>query len=146
MGTIRYLFIYYSTNYGVTEQMGIVVTVTMLIGLLSVFSSPDGLFGRLKLTQATAMLLLLMGLWNSCWYGLQHLTSFWGLAALISGIAMVGTAGILLLEKCGLWHQQKLQIINGIKWLKWSVLMILLVSFLLYSTTLIRLNLGYSIP
>ena len=69
--------------------MGTIVTVCMFAVLLVASDLPllRGLPQWLKRT--VAVIALLGGLWNSLWHGLRHLTEFWGLAALVSGILMV---------------------------------------------------------
>jgi hypothetical protein len=132
--------------------MGIVVAVFMLLGLLLVSPSVPN---RLRVLRDNSALmgalgagLFAAGLWNALWYGLRHLGDFWGLAALVSGILMVGTAIVALEERSQFGASR-------IGWLRHSYRAIrplslpisvgLLACFLLYSITLVRLNLGYSI-
>jgi len=75
--------------------MGTIVTVCMLVGL--VFSSDlPGLNTTDKLPQLlrriVAGIVLVAGCWNVFWYGIQHLTEFWGLMALVSGLLMIVAA------------------------------------------------------
>ena len=74
--------------------MGTIVTVCMLIGLL--VATPYALNNRLKpLPSKIAVLIgcvvLLGGVWNTFWHGIQNLNSSWGLAALFSGLFMMLT-------------------------------------------------------
>jgi len=132
--------------------MGIVVTVFMLLGLLLV--SP-WLPNRLRflrdnsaLTGALGAGLFAAGLWNALWHGLRHLGDFWGLAALVSGTLMVGVAVVALEERSQFgasrigWLSRSYRAIRP---LSLPISVGLLACFLLYATTLVRLNLGYSI-
>ncbi|TEW50250.1 hypothetical protein [Psychromonas algicola] len=106
--------------------MGIVMAVIMLLGVLVLVNA------RWK-HKSISIVLLLGGLWNTFWYGLRHINSFWGNSAIITGILMVLAAlhllGILKLVKGG----NKFYAIC------------LFAGFLLYSITIIQLNLGYPI-
>ena len=44
------------------------------------------------LRKTGACVVVAAGLWNVLWYGLQHFTEFWGMAALVSGVLMITTA------------------------------------------------------
>jgi len=75
--------------------MGTIVTVCMLIALL--VATPYALNKELKpLPRAVTMIIggivLLAGVWNTFWHGIQNLTNAWGQAALISGAFMILTA------------------------------------------------------
>jgi hypothetical protein len=82
------------------------------------------------------------------WYGLRHLGDFWGLAALVSGILMVGTAIVAVEERSQFgasrigWLRHSYRAIRP---LSLPIFVGLLACFLIYSITLVRLNLGYSI-
>ena len=106
--------------------MGIVMAIIMLLGVLALMNT------RWK-NNVISIVLLLGGLWNIFWYGLRHLNSFWGNSAIITGILMVLAAlhllGILKLSKGG----------NKI------YAVCLTAGCLLYSITIIQLNLGYDI-
>lgn len=74
--------------------MGTIVTVCMLIGLL--IATPYAFNNRLKpLPSTIAMVMgcvvLLGGVWNTFWHGIQNLGNSWGLAALFSGLFMMLT-------------------------------------------------------
>ncbi len=73
--------------------MGTIVTACMIAGLVTAL-----LQSKLPnwLSAIVGWVLLAAGLWNALWYGLQHLTEFWGLAALVSGVVMIITAAYLL--------------------------------------------------
>ena len=75
--------------------MGIVVTVFMILILL--LSVPNPLKRTLGKAQYTlASFALLAGLWNVFWYALQFVGTFWGNAALVSGILMIITSLLLI--------------------------------------------------
>ncbi len=65
----------------------------MLAGVITVLLS-NKLPSAIR--KSMAFVVLLGGLWNVLWYSLQHLTEFWGIAALISGFLMVLTAMYLM--------------------------------------------------
>lgn len=74
--------------------MGTIVTVCMLIGFL--VATPYAISKQLKpLPGAIAMtiggIVLLGGVWNTFWHGIQNLNNAWGLAALFSGLFMMLT-------------------------------------------------------
>lgn len=132
--------------------MGILVTVFMLLGLLLVSPWPwlslRGLRARPALVAAIGAGVLVAGGWNTLWHGLRHLDSFWGLAALISGLLMMAVAIIALVEHgkpALLASRPMLGIYALIK--PWARLVTagLLGCFLLYAIALLRLNLGYSV-
>jgi len=75
--------------------MGTIVTVCMLVAL--VFSSDLPLLNvtsklPLAINRLVASIILAAGCWNFFWYGLQHVTEFWGQMALLSGLLMIVTA------------------------------------------------------
>ncbi len=131
--------------------MGIVVLVFMVLGILH--QSPIKWFslGALKykplVIQFIGSGLLLVGLWNVFWFGVRHLTVFWGIAALISGFFMIMTALVILAEH----HSQFFtsialkKIVDSIKPLLALWLVGLSVSSVLYGVTIIQLNLGLPI-
>ena len=69
--------------------MGTIVTVCMFAGIILAADLPISRHLPKWLSQSIATLVLLAGLWNILWYALQHLTEFWGLAALVSGALMI---------------------------------------------------------
>lgn len=103
--------------------MGIVIAVIMLLGTLALLNV------RWK-SNFVSIALLSGGLWNALWYGLRHADSFWGNASIITGLLMVLAAihlfGVIKLPK-GLAKICALCLTAG---------------FLLYSVTIIQLNLG----
>ncbi len=76
--------------------MGTVVTVCMFLGVLMAARLPilQGL--PPVVSKFIGLLVLAGGLWNFFWYGLQHITEFWGFAALVSGALMIITAFYIL--------------------------------------------------
>ena len=132
--------------------MGIVVTIFMFLGLLMVSPLTWLSLGAKRQNKAIANFigfgLLLAGIWNAFWHGLRFLQDFWGLAALASGVFMIVIAIIILncyASSQVANHPVVTSIYKVIKPLCYVWLVGLLASFLLYSITLIRLNLGLPI-
>ena len=75
--------------------MGTIVTVCMLAALVFASDLP-GLNLTDKLPRVARLVIagitLAAGCWNFFWYGLQHMTEFWGQMALLSGFLMIVTA------------------------------------------------------
>lgn len=74
--------------------MGTIVTVCMFIGLLYALLQ---LFAK-SIRELPALIHMIIGgivfiagFWNVFWYALRHITQFWGLAALVSGTALMLT-------------------------------------------------------
>ena len=125
--------------------MGIVVTIAMLLGLVVLRPTPwrgsDLGAPDLRFVVFVSAFLTLAGLWNSLWHGLQNLDSFWGIAALISGVIMILAAVIIFLERGD-------PVGAGSTWvgsIRAAIVWALAACFLLYAVTLIQLNLGYPI-
>jgi len=108
--------------------MGTIVAVCMFIGVLSA----SGVLKWLPqvLLKILAALVIVAGLWNTFWYGVQHPAEFWGQAALASGALMI-IAGLYVLRPAMLPA-----IFLKIKPL---VLVLLLGCGLLYAITIARL-------
>lgn len=127
------------------------MTVFMVLGLLHQspisFLSLGGLKQKESLTQFIGIGLLLMGFWNLLWFGLRHLSTFWGQAAAVSGVFMVSTALIILVSSSSPWLSNTALQKSAyfIKPLQPLWLLGLLASAILYAVTLIRLNLGLPI-
>ncbi len=125
--------------------MGIVVTFAMLLGLIILRPSPWRHDYRekqdLRLVTFTSSMLVLLGLWNTLWYGLRHLGDFWGWAAVLSGIAMLSSAFIIIRERSDPTASSGtfLGAIRGF------VVGGLAISFLLYAVTIIQINMGLPI-
>ena len=116
--------------------MGIVVTIAMLLGLVLAvplaLARQGWLIRQPGLRLGIATLVLLAGLWNAAWYGVQHINQFWGLAATGSGLVMIAVA----ISAVATAKQQRLN---------QFLCLALLGFFLLYAITLIRLNLNMPI-
>ncbi|MEH6358150.1 MAG: hypothetical protein V7745_04120 [Pseudomonadales bacterium] len=131
--------------------MGIVVCITLLLGLLSFLQNwrtkkqPSTTRPTGVVLAAAPQLLLAMGLWNVGWYGLRHLGSFWGNAALFSGVTMLLAGLLLYVESKRQTPASLLAVYRALKPLRLVIITALLASFLLYAITLIQLNLGYAI-
>lgn len=121
--------------------MGIVVCVGMLVALL-------GLVPRSRLLTSTAGLavaglIFLLGVWNAGWYGAQHLTQFWGQAALGSGVCMILGASLIIARSNGSGWLAKVAAL--LMPLRWAIIIGLAMSFLLYFYALVQLNLGVEV-
>lgn len=114
--------------------MGVVVTIALLLGMIS-FAFDGKLSPLLK--SAFSWFLLVMGLWNALWYGLQNLEQFWGFVALCSGAVMVLSATLMMPSAS--------EYLSTRRYIGSCCLVFLLGFFLLYSITLVQLNLGYPI-
>lgn len=110
--------------------MGIVVAVSQALGLLAYwFNGPNAANRSVRLSAIAGLVLL--GLWNTLWYGLRHLEQFWGQAAIITGLIMLMAA----LDLSG----RRLSVPRPV------IVAALFASFALYAVTLVRLNLGLNI-
>ena len=133
--------------------MGIVVSISLLSGLL-VFLARE-LHVRLPETNSLglvtrqevpiAWILLFVGLWNIFWYGLHHLNTFWGHAAMASGVFMVLAAILLRQSLDSVGKSLRAKVYRFVRSIKVLVVTGLLASFLLYAITLLRLNFGMEI-
>lgn len=89
--------------------------------------------------QKLAVLTLFGAVWNTCWYGMQHLGDFWGNAAFISGILIMYTS-LPLLSSHGAFslvkalHKKQPPQLNSI------ALVLLLLCAIIYTYTLILLQ------
>jgi hypothetical protein len=124
--------------------MGIVVTIAMLFGLVVLRPTPwryePNRFVDPSIVVFSSVVLSVCGLWN-VGYGVLHLTAFWGWAALVSGLTMVMAAAVIFL-----FHGQAARVtFTWVDIVKPWVTGLLAGFFLLYSVTLIQLNLGYPI-
>lgn len=124
--------------------MGIVVSIAMLAGLCIFLINPVSIFRSLpsnnfKVHFLVGFFLGAAGLWNAFWYGLRNVDSFWGQAALVSGLIMLVSALVVLMSL-----RRPAEIVER-RWFHWLLIAGLLASFLLYATTLVQLNLGIQI-
>jgi hypothetical protein len=110
--------------------MGTVVSVCMFIGLI--VAAPLPVFKKIPilLRKIGAYVVMVAGLWNVLWYGLQNFTEFWGMAALISGVLMIVTAAYILVPS---------RLPGWLLLTKPVVLTLLLGCAMLYSITIARL-------
>lgn len=119
--------------------MGIVVCISMLLGLVVLQPSPWNRSARVDHHQGfvlfTAIALTGLGSWNVL-YGFFNIDGFWRWASLLSGITMVMAAAYIFVERTN-------DSSNGV--IRQIVTTLLAMSFLLYTVTIIQLNLGYSI-
>lgn len=125
--------------------MGIVVSVAMLLGLI-IISIPR-LYYQVQtswLLWAVLAFLVPAGLWNSAWYGLQYLSSFWGLAAFVSGILIL-LSGYIIYSKSFVETPYSVCFDTTKQLIRILVIVGLSLCFLLYAITIIRINLGMSI-
>ncbi len=112
--------------------MGIVVTLGMLDGLILLVANMRALSLPTVFKKPLAIFVLLCGLWNALWYGVQNVQQFWGLVALGSGVAMIITAWAVLAN----YKSQPLNLV---------LFVMLAAFFLLYTVTIVQLNLGLPI-
>ena len=119
--------------------MGIVVCICMLLGLSILQPTPWNSSERIqhapKFVSFTALALLILGLWNTIYGGL-NISGFWMWVSLISGLDMV-------MASCYVFSEKSAEVNNTA--LRKAVVVILALSFLVYAVTLIQLNLGYPI-
>ena len=79
--------------------MGTVLTLCMLLAL--VVATPYSLSKSIKplprfVAIPIGLLVFIAGAWNVFWYALQHITEYWGVAALVSGVLLMITAGYIV--------------------------------------------------
>lgn len=113
--------------------MGTIITVCMLIGVLTLSASfINKQWQNLPKWLGWIMggLVFAAGAWNTFWHGVRHLSDFWGIAALLSGVVLM-LAGTCILR--GTRTPAWLQKIRALVWL------CLLGCFLLYANTIYRL-------
>lgn len=113
--------------------MGSIVTVCMFVGLvyalLKMFSKPVRQF-PFFIHALIGGIVLLAGAWNVFWYAFRNITQFWGLAALVSGVALMLTGYYIIRSHTAPTHLDKIMPI---------VLLVLLACMLLYGITIYRL-------
>jgi len=113
--------------------MGTIMVVCMLLALL--FATHLPLINLLQKSPGVirwlvATVVLAAGLWNVLWYAARHLTEFWGLAALASGLLMVLAAAYIAINK---------RLPGWLLKVKPVVLLLLTGFMLLYTITIYRL-------
>ena len=113
--------------------MGTIMVACMLLALL--FATHLPLINKLQKSPSLirwllSIIVMAAGLWNIFWYAVRHITEFWGLAALASGLLMVLAAAYIAISQ----HLPE--------WLlkvRPLVLLLLTVFMLLYAITIYRL-------
>ncbi len=108
--------------------MGTIVTACMFIGLAA--AAPPFKKLPLFIRKAGAWVVLVAGLWNVLWYGVQNYNEFWGIAALVSGALMVITALYVLAPS---------RLPGWLRSAKPFLLSLLLVCAMFYAITIARL-------
>lgn len=113
--------------------MGTIMTSCMVTGLL--FATRLPVLRAVQLLpvgvkKTIALLVFAAGLWNVFWYALRHITEFWGIAALVSGV-------LLLLTSAYIINLRRMPAV--LKRLRAGVLFLLLCCALLYGVTIYRL-------
>lgn len=123
--------------------MGIVVTIIMLLGLMNLRPTPWSDSNRevfaANFVLASMVLLFIGGFWNAVIYGFTHAEEFWGVAAIVSGIVMMAAGMFIGIRQFG-----PFEFSSGLLWAERLTVLLLFLSFLLYSITLIQINLGLS--
>lgn len=122
--------------------MGIVVSLAMLVALFMLCL--NNIFNKSEYkayTKFGTAFIVLIGTWNSVWYGAQNLTTFWGVTALLSGVFMLLAAQLIYLDvkKSSLIYHS---------WYCYSKLVTMVVLglyFALYVITIVQLNLDMPI-
>ena len=117
--------------------MGSVVTVCMLAGVvggvLTPAREPDSpqppVFAQL-VSKSIGFVVLAAGVWNIAWYWVRHPVSYWGLAALVSGLLMLWVSVYLLASQ---------KVSPTVRRLKPVALVLLTLAFLHYAITIYRL-------
>jgi len=122
--------------------MGIVVSLAMLLGIVFLlferfYKAPNAS----RFTQISLGFLVLSGLWNSVWYGLSNINTFWGLAGFVSGVFILMAS--LLVYKKGLGESSMAPFAQTL--IRILVVMGLILCFALYVITIVRINLSLPI-
>ncbi len=117
--------------------MGLAVSIAQAFGLIAMIwtwfarNSAPSKARRFYTGHLAVTALSLLGLWNIAWYGMRNVETFWGQAAVITGVIML--LGALQLSE------------RRILLPKLAVFIGLIASFTLYAVTIVRLNLGLPI-
>ena len=130
--------------------MGIVVTIVMLFGLVVLRPTPwrssQTFEPNIVFVAVAVVSLAVCGLWNFLWFGLRHLSEFWGWAAIISGLSMILSAQLIITQHIIAQHSERFNIIGTkLVKIKGIITSILALSFILYAVTIIQLNMGLPI-
>ncbi|NNC99188.1 MAG: hypothetical protein HKN85_03305 [Gammaproteobacteria bacterium] len=130
--------------------MGFVVCIALFLGVVMFMPLPWQATRAVNplmvyFHRLTPFLLVIVGCWNCFWYAMRNPDTFWGTAALVSGIAML-LAGLLLGMQSREQDQHlQARVYRTLKPFRLPVFVVLLASFLLYFITIIQLNLGLPI-
>ena len=110
--------------------MGTIMALCMLLGFILALPLTSVRNTPAFIRKPVGYLVMIAGLWNVFWYAVQHLTQFWGQAALVSGVLMIVTAFYIINETRVPPFLQKIRPL---------VLILLLACGLLYAITIYRL-------
>jgi len=122
--------------------MGIVVSIALLLALIAMCS--EGLLNKVdyqSYRKVALGLVGLVGLWNMAWYGIQNITTFWGITAFMSGLLMMSSVQCCYLEDVKSWVIYQ----SWYVYFKLVSIMLLGLYLLLYVVTIIQMNLGMPI-
>ena len=122
--------------------MGIVVSLAMLLALFMMcFGSACKKPEYQTFTKIGISLVVLLGVWNAAWYGIQNIASFWGVTALLSGVFMLLAGQFIYLEVT------QSSIVRHARYfdVKLVTMMMLGLYLLLYVVTIVQINLGMPI-
>jgi len=130
--------------------MGIVVTIVMLFGLVILRPTPwrssFTLEPNLVFLSVAVVSLSVCGLWNLLWFGLRNLGDFWGWAAIVSGLAMILSAQLIITQHIIAQHSERFNMIGTkLVKIKGLIISVLALSFILYAVTIVQLNMGLPI-
>ncbi len=119
--------------------MGIIVCISMLLGLVVLQPSPWNRSARVDHHQGfvlfSAIALTGLGFWNVL-YGFFNIDGFWRWASLLSGITMVMAAAYIFVERTS---------DASSCYVRRIVTTLLAISFVLYAVTIVQLNFGYPV-
>lgn len=128
------LLLEYNFKVGITMlPMGSIVTVCMFIGLIyALLQTYAQSLRRLpKFIHAlVGGIVFAAGAWNVFWYAARNITQFWGIAALISGLALMLTGYVITRHGT---------VPTGLKRFLPIVLLILFACMMLYGKTIYRM-------
>jgi len=82
--------------------MGTVVTACMIVCVIFTNRVPAGALNARTpafALQAVGIVCGAAGLWNVLWHASRHITQFWGLMALGSGLLLIALSALLVLPK-----------------------------------------------
>lgn len=122
--------------------MGIVVSVAMLLALAMMIFNKQLSNKNQRITVVLCIgFVALSGVWNSVWYGLQNVPSFWGFAGLLSGLFMLAAVSTFYIDM----RAQALASSCTYAAFRLAIMIGLSLYFLLYVVTIVQINLGMPI-